>query len=56
MPAGKNVTCWEGTGYDGPGTQSPHLQGLDIAAINRCLALPTWREARRSFRESLRGE
>lgn len=45
----------EGTGYDGPAAASRQLPGLDLALLTRCLELPTWREARRTFREAAPG-
>ena len=43
----------DGTGYDGPARVSQQLPTLDLALLERCVALPTWREARRTFREAL---
>ncbi len=40
--------------YDGPARASRLLPGLDIALLERCLALPTWREARRAFQQALK--
>lgn len=42
------------SGYDGPARKSRLLRGLDVALLERCLALPTWRKARTSFRQGLR--
>lgn len=42
--------------YEGPARASRLLPGLDLALIERCLALPTWREARRAFRQALKPE
>ena len=43
----------DASGYDGPMRVSQQLPSLDLQMIERCLALPTWREARRAFREGL---
>lgn len=40
--------------YDGPSRRSRLLGGLDVDALERCLAMPTWRAARSAFRRSLR--
>ncbi len=52
---GERLEIWtlrdDGGGYDGPARVSRLLPALDLAAIERCVALPTWREARRAFRE-----
>ena len=44
------------SGYEGPARASRLLPGLDLALIERCLALPTWKEARRAFRQALKPE
>ncbi len=46
----------EASDYEGPARTSGLLPGLDLALIERCLALPTWREARRAFRQALKPE
>ncbi len=46
----------DASGYDGPSRVSPLLPGLDLALLERCLALPTWREARRAFQRALKPE
>ena len=46
----------DATKYDGPSRASRLLPGLDIALLERCLALPTWREARRAFQQALKSE
>ncbi len=46
----------DGSAYEGPARVSRLLQGLDLALIEQCLALPTWREARRAFRQALKAE
>ena len=43
----------DGSGYEGPARASRHLPALDLALLERCLALPAWREARRAFREGI---
>jgi Uma2 family endonuclease len=43
----------DGRGYDGPGRASQLLPALDLALLERCLALSTWREARRAFRAGI---
>jgi Uma2 family endonuclease len=43
-----------GAAYDGPAKKSRLLPGLDPEQLRRCLAMSSWREARRAFRESLR--
>ena len=43
----------DASGYAGPARASRLLPGLDFALIERCLALPTWREARRAFQAGL---
>lgn len=43
----------DGSGYDGPARVSSLLPALELALLERCVALPTWREARRTFREGL---
>ncbi|MBI4663916.1 MAG: Uma2 family endonuclease [Verrucomicrobia bacterium] len=40
--------------YDGPVRRSRLLRGLDIESLERCSALPTWREARARFRQIVR--
>lgn len=40
------------SGYEGPASASRVLPALDLALLTRCLDLPTWREARRAFREA----
>ena len=40
--------------YDGPAKKSRLLPSLDVAALTRCLGLASWRQARVSFRETLR--
>lgn len=40
--------------YDGPVKKSRLLPELDLEQLSRCLKLTSWREARRTFRESLR--
>ena len=45
----------DGTGCDGPARASQQLPALDLALFERCVALPTWREARHAFREGLAG-
>ena len=42
--------------YAGPARASQLLPGLDLGLMERCLALPTWREARRAFRQALKPE
>jgi Uma2 family endonuclease len=42
-----------GPSYDGPAKKSRLLPGLDFRWLTRCLGLPSWREARRVFRDSL---
>ena len=44
----------DGAAYDGPAKKSRALPGLDLALLTRCLKQPTWRGARRAFREALR--
>ena len=46
----------DGSAYDGPARASRLLPGLDLALIERCLALPTWREARRAFQKALKSK
>ena len=46
----------ETSGYAGPSRTSRLLPGLDLALMERCLALPTWREARRAFQAGLKKE
>ena len=43
-----------GVAYDGPAKKSRLLPGLNFAELRRCLAMTSWREARRAFRDSLR--
>ena len=43
-------------GYEGPSRVSRLLPGLDLGLMERCLALPTWREARRAFQRALKPE
>ncbi len=45
-----------GSAYEGPARTSRLLPGLDVAALERCLALPTWRDARRAFQQALKPE
>lgn len=40
-------------GYDGPARASRLLPALDLALLERCVALSTWREARRTFRDGI---
>ncbi len=42
------------TGYSRPAHKSRLLHGLEVDLLERCLALPTWRAARSTFRQSLR--
>ena len=42
------------SGYDGPFRKSRLLRGLNVGFLERCLALPSSREARTSFRQGLR--
>jgi Uma2 family endonuclease len=42
------------SGYDGPARKSRLLRDLDIGLLERCLAMPSWREARSAFRRDLR--
>ena len=46
----------QGSAYDGPARKSRSLPGLNVAALERCLALKSWREARRAFRQTLGGQ
>jgi Uma2 family endonuclease len=41
----------DGSGYEGPAHISQQLPSLNLALFERCIVLPTWREARRAFRE-----
>ena len=43
----------DASGYQGPLRGSGLLPGLDLALMERCLALPSWREARRAFQQAL---
>jgi Uma2 family endonuclease len=43
----------DGSGYEGPERASRVLPDFEVALLERCIALPTWREARRAFREGL---
>jgi Uma2 family endonuclease len=43
----------DGSGYEGPERASRALPDFEVALLERCIALPTWREARRAFREGL---
>ena len=45
-----------GSGYDGPVRASRLLPGLDFDLVERCVALPSWREARRAFQAGLKKE
>jgi len=42
------------SGYDGPARKSRLLRKLDLGSLEKCLTLPSWREARSTFRRSLR--
>lgn len=44
----------DGSAYHGPVRVSRCLPELDVALLERCLPLPTWREAQRTFRDGLR--
>jgi hypothetical protein len=44
----------DGSGYDQV-SQSRLLPKLDVASLNRCLKIASWREARREFRARLSG-
>lgn len=44
----------DASSYEGPVRKSRLLPGLDFRMVTRCLGLPSWREARRLFRQSLR--
>lgn len=44
----------DGSGYDAV-PNSRLLPGLDVDLLMRCVAIPTWREARRAFRAGLAG-
>ncbi len=39
-------------GYD-PATRSALLPGLDLELLQRCVAIPSWRESRRTFRAEI---
>jgi Uma2 family endonuclease len=43
----------DGSAYNGPAKKSRLLPDLDLATLNRCLAMDSWRAARSAFRESL---
>jgi Uma2 family endonuclease len=43
----------DGDAYEGPARTSQALPAFDVALLERCIALPTWREARRAYREGL---
>ncbi len=43
-----------GVAYDGPAKKSRLLPELNFEELRRCLAMTSWREARRAFRKSLR--
>lgn len=46
----------DASAYEGPARASRLLPDLNLALIERCLALPTWREARRAFQKTLKSE
>ena len=43
----------DGSGYERVAQGSRLLPGLDVALLERCVAITDWREARRAFREGL---
>ena len=43
----------DGSGYERVEQGSRWLAGLDLALLERCVAIPGWREARRVFRAGL---
>ena len=46
----------DASGYDGPLRTSRFLPRLDVDLLERCVALPAWREARRAFQAGLKKE
>jgi Uma2 family endonuclease len=45
----------DGSAYVGPAPKSRLLPALDLPLLSRCLQMPTWRQARRAFRQSWQG-
>ncbi len=46
----------DSSAYGGPARKSRLLPGLDIAMLNRCLKMDSWREARGALRQTWRKE